>query len=295
LARADLHVHTSASDGVNAPAEVVAMAVRAGLAAIGIADHDTTDGIDEAEQAAAAIAAGGGPSLEVLPAVEINTDEGPFEAHVLGYFIDRCHGGLRGLLSRQREMRLGRARRMVARLAEIGMPVEWERVATIAGRATLTRPHIAAALVERGHVRDVGEAMRGVLARGGAAYVARDKLTPQEAVLAIRAAGGVAVLAHPGTVGRDSLIDELVEVGLAGLEVRHPLHTPEQERRYQTMARRRHLVQTGGTDYHGFAEGRTAAGYGHGSFAARPGELWVGIEVVEELRRRRQPTGAPAR
>lgn len=267
--RADLHIHTTASDGVRSPATVVAMARQAGLAAIAIADHDTIDGIPEAQAAAAA----SGPELRVVPALEINTDYGRYEAHVLGYFIDLEDQAFRAFLDQQRAARAERGRLMVQRLAELRMPVSWSRVQEIAGRGTITRPHIGMALVEAGHIGSLKEALEGPIARGGAAYVPRSKLTPHEAVEAVHQAGGAAVLAHPISVGWDGLIDELVAAGLDGLEVYHPQHTPQDQRRYQAFARSRGLVVTGGSDYHGTASGGMAA----------IGEVWVEATAVAEL------------
>lgn len=242
---ADLHVHTTASDGICSPAEVVRLAVHAGLAAIAIADHDSVDAVG------GAVAAALEHELRVIPAVEINTDYGAGEAHILGYFVEPADRWFHGFLARQRAAREGRARRMVERLAELGYQVEWRRVLELAAGAVVTRPHVARALVEKGYVADLAAALTGLLATSGPAYVARGKLSPHEAVVAVRRAGGVAVLAHPGTGGHDALIDELIESGLDGIEAYHPQHSRAQRDRYAKLGDDRGLVVTGGSDFHG--------------------------------------------
>lgn len=242
---ADLHVHTTASDGTLSPAGVVQLAVQAGLAAIAIADHDSVDAVDEA------VAAALEHELWVIPAVEINTECGAGEAHILGYFIQPADRWFRDFLARQRAAREGRAQRMVERLAELGYQVEWGRVLELAAGAVVTRPHVARALVEKGYIADVTAALTGLLATSGPAYVPRGKLSPHDAVVAVRRAGGVAVLAHPGTGGHDELIDELIESGLAGIEAYHPQHSRAQQDWYARRGDSRGLVVTGGSDFHG--------------------------------------------
>lgn len=269
--RADLHVHTRASDGLLTPAEVVGQACAAGLAAVGIADHDTLDGIPEALQAASAC-----PSLRVVPAVEINTDHGESEVHILGYFPDLTDAGFRAFLDRQVQSRKDRARRMVARLCSLGLSIELERVEELASGGVVGRPHIAAALAERGYVESFQEAMERLLMRGRPGYVPRHKLRPHEAVEAVIRARGVPVVAHPGSPPcSEGLIDELALLGLQGLEVLHPLHTAAQRKRFRAMAAERGLVPTGGTDFHGYGRGMTAK--------FRIGEITVPIETVQEL------------
>jgi len=173
---ADLHIHSTASDGSLRPAQVVERAHAAGLAAIGIADHDTVDGITEA------ISAGERLGIEVVPAVEINTDIPGKEAHVLGYFIDIECGGLHKELAKLREARLRRGEKMVANLREVGVPVTMERVLEIADGAPIARPHVARAIVETGAVRSLASAFGRFLIPGAPGYVARYKFSPAEAI-----------------------------------------------------------------------------------------------------------------
>lgn len=266
--RADLHVHTRASDGALSPAEVVAAAARAGLAAIAIADHDTLAGIEEASRAAAGLA-----FPKVVPAVEINTDYGEIEAHVICYFPDLEDGLFRDFLAEQVRSRAERARVMIDRLSLLGIRVQWQRVLELAAGGSIGRPHIAAAMVERGYARDFRAAMEDWLIRGRPGYVPRRKLTPHEAVVEVLRAGGVPVLAHPGLAGGDDLIDALVPLGLAGIEAYHPSHSAQQQACYAALGRARGLVITGGSDFHGpgMAEG------------AAIGDVTVPVSAVEEL------------
>ncbi|HEY3315816.1 MAG TPA: PHP domain-containing protein [Bacillota bacterium] len=280
---ADLHVHTTASDGTLTPSEAVRAAVAAGLTAIGVTDHDTTAGLPEATQAARA--SGGG--LRVVPGVEVNTDttiaDRTREVHVLGYLFDPSSPALEAELQRLRTARYERARLILDRLVRLNLPVSFTRVREIAGGGPLGRPHIAQVLVEAGYAGSVREAFRLYLGIGKPAYVERYKLSPEEAVRLIRAAGGVAVLAHPGLIGDDSIIPPLVAAGLAGLEARYPEHSRSQTRRYVAMARRYGLVVTGGSDAHG------------PGFPGRApiGGVRVGDEVIKELEDRRSDEGRP--
>lgn len=264
---ADLHVHTTASDGTLSPAEVVDEAARIGLAAVGIADHDTVRGIG------AALSRGKEVGLKVVPGVEINTDVGKDEVHVLGYFIDHLSSSLNAELDRLRNERESRAERIVERLNSIGVNVSFDRVKQIAGSGAIGRPHIARAIVEAGFASNMNGAFGKYLVRGAPAYVARHKLTPYEAIDIIKNAGGVAVLAHPGIHSHDEIIPSLVDKGLNGIEAYHTDHTPAQTKHYIEIARRYRLLVTGGSDSHGPNNVKTVA----------IGSVTVSVEVVEEL------------
>lgn len=288
--RIDLHVHSTASDGTLSPSEVVREAHARGLCAIALTDHDTMDGVAEALQAGMRL------GVEVIPGVELNTESTAGEVHVLGYFpppegwspeADPAgHGaGVVGavidrefydLLASRRDSRAERARKMVQRLRELGMPLSYEDVLRQAGDAPVGRPHIARALLEAGYVESVKEAFDRWLHRGGPAYVPREKLSPAEAVQAIIDAGGVPVLAHPGRIDGQWVIQELIDAGLEGLECHYPEHTPEQTERYLGLAREHGLVVTGGTDYHG----------PRSPHDADLGSLPVPPEAVEQLKER---------
>ena len=248
----DLHLHTSASDGSLTPAELVALALERGLRVIAITDHDSTEGVD------AALAAARGSGLEVIPGVEINTDVPTGEVHVLGYFLDHHDPVLRDRLACQRLGRLDRGLAMVQRLRELGLDVSWQRVQEIAGAAgggAVGRPHVAQALVERGHVATVKEAFDRYIGNQGPAYVPRAKLTPEHAVRMICDAGGLAVLAHPAErpswPAATPYIPSLVEAGLVGLECYYAGYTPPEVASLLSLARSYNLVPTGGSDFHG--------------------------------------------
>lgn len=243
--RIDLHTHTLASDGLMDAASLVAEAGSRGVGLLAVSDHDTTAGVD------GAVASGKKAGVEVWPAVELSCDVDAGEVHVLGYFVDYRRNWFQVLLGRLREGRADRAARMVGRLTALGVPVTYERVATLAAGGAIGRPHVARALVEAGYVRDTAEAFERFIGRGGPAYAERLKLTPVQAIELIHAAGGLAVLAHPGWGTGDETIRELVASGLDGLEVYYPDHSPSQVEHYKEMAGRLGLLITGGTDFHG--------------------------------------------
>lgn len=247
MAQVDLHLHTTASDGRLRPAELVDLCARRGLRVISVTDHDTLEGLAEAREAVRSL-----PHLHLIPGVELSVDLPGTEVHLLAYGVDPQDPHLRARLDRFRQGREARARRMVERLAELGYPLEWERVRAIAGDAPVGRPHIALAMVERGYVPDVQTAFDRFLHFGGPAYVAREKLAPEEAVALIRRCRGVAVLAHPHYVkDLDRILPRLVEAGLQGMEVYYKDCTPAQVECLEEAARRHGLLPTGGTDFHG--------------------------------------------
>jgi len=262
--RIDLHVHTNASDGLFAPAEVVRKAREAGLSALGIADHDTVNGVEEALQAA------GEERIEVVPAVEINAYHGAFEYHILGYFLDRRDERLGRALAELREARIVRMRRIVEKLGALGMEVDPEEIFAAAGGGSVGRPHIARVMLQRRYVSSMREAFDRFIGEGKPAYAPRSKLAPGEAIALIREASGVAVLAHPGLWGGDELIPQLAAWGIAGIEVYTPDHTGAQRERYRGFARDLGLIQTGGSDYHGWKDN---SGNTLGAAATPPGEF----------------------
>ncbi len=243
--RIDLHTHTTASDGMLGPAALIAEAAARSVGLLAVADHDTTASVD------AALAAGRDVGIEVWPAVELSCDIEAGEVHILGYFINHRLNWFQALLGRLREGRADRAERMVQRLAALGAPVDFNRVRELSDGGAIGRPHVARALVEAGHVRDVSEAFERFIGRHGPAYVERLKVTPAQAVEVIRAAAGLAVLAHPGWGRQDEMIPELVVAGLDGIEIYYPDHTPAQVEHYRTVAAQHGLLATGGTDFHG--------------------------------------------
>ena len=283
--RVDLHLHTTVSDGALRPEELVRAASIAGIQVMAVTDHDSVDGIRDAERAASDL------SIQVIPGIEVSASLDDNDVHVLGYFLDPGDRVLREALSRLQEGRVAQARSMVERLAELGCPLDWDRVMAIAQGGSVGRPHIARALIERGYVGSVDEAFSRFLRRGGPGYVEGQKLLPQEAVSLIIEAGGVPSLAHPIIVGAsdyrldlDRLLPIMVEAGLEGIEAYYKGYTPEVTAFLFGLASRYRLVPTGGSDFHG---GGVVAD-------AELGAVEVPWETVERLRdRQRRPGYAP--
>ena len=247
MRRADLHIHSTASDGRYNPAEIVRMAVSAGLTIIAISDHDTVDGLSAAFEAAREF-----PHLMLIPAVELSTDTSSGEVHVLGYFIDYTNIDFINQLDRMRNSREIRAEKIVLKLRELGCDVEMEQIRKIAGNGALGRAHIAQVLLEKGYITSFKEAFNKYIGHGCPAYIGREKLTPVEAVQLILKANGLPVLAHPFTsVSPEEMINELKPVGLIGVEVYYAGYFPAEINILLNFAKKYDLIPTGGTDYHG--------------------------------------------
>ncbi|HEX7786325.1 MAG TPA: PHP domain-containing protein [Methylomirabilota bacterium] len=242
----DLHTHTVASDGTLRPRELVAEAARRGVRVLAVTDHDSTDGLAEAIEAARAH-----PPLHIVPGIEINCDVEGAEIHVLGYGMDYEAPWFQDFCRAQREERRARVYRTAERLAALGMPIDVERVFALVQEGSAGRPHIARVMVERGHVKTVREAFDRYLATGKPAHVPRRKLGPEDAVRLLRRAGGAPVFAHPGLAERDELIPSMVEAGLMGIECYYSEHSPAQRGGYLDLCRQYDLVATGGSDFHG--------------------------------------------
>ncbi len=268
MGKADLHVHTTFSDGVLTPTEIVERAHEVGLDAVAITDHDSVAGVPEAAEAGRRL------GVQVVPGVEINTDVPGSEVHMLGYFLDIESPALKEALHGLREGRLRRAERMVLLLRRIGVPVRLERVLEIAGGgAAVGRPHVAQAIIELGRASDMNDAFGKYLGRGRPAHAARRKFTPEQAIGIIRAAGGVPVLAHPALSGCDRKVRGWVRAGMRGIEADHSEHQDAQVCAYRRLARDLGLIATAGSDFHGLPGNRTVLG-GH----------TCDTEVVERLR-----------
>jgi hypothetical protein len=252
--RADLHSHSSVSDGTEAPAEVMRLASAAGLDVIALTDHDTVAGHWEASGALP-------PGLTLLPGMELSCRLEGHSVHLLGYLFDPANERLAGEMAEIRESRLHRARAMVTKLSALGAPVTWEQVSEIAAGGVVGRPHIARALVAAGVVPTFEDAFTPEwIGPGGRAHVARYALDPVRAIRMIRAAGGVSVLAHPRGTARgwripDEVIEELAQAGLTGIEVCHPQHDESDRQLLTELAGRLGLVASGGSDDHGSLTG----------------------------------------
>jgi predicted metal-dependent phosphoesterase TrpH len=251
----DLHTHSTASDGTDTPAELVAAARAAGLDVVALTDHDTTAGW---ERAAAALPAG----LTLIPGAEVSCvthDPAgrPIPLHVLAYLFDPRHEAFRAERRRLRESRLSRGQLIVDRLAAAGLPVSWDRVRELAASAgAVGRPHIGRALVDAGVVDSVREAFELYLHSGSPYYVPKAEIDAVAAVRLVRAAGGVPVFAHPlarrrGQVVTDAVIAEMGAAGLAGVEADHPDHDEADRAHLRGLAAELGLLVTGSSDYHG--------------------------------------------
>ena len=245
--KADLHLHSTASDGRLSPEDVVRTAAHLGLAVISLTDHDSVDGI-----AGALKAAGQSPSLTLIPGVEVSTDVPHGEVHVLGYFIDHTNPELVIKLAAFRNSRKVRAQKMIEKLATMGVHIEWTRVQDIAGSGSVGRPHVAQAMLEKGYVPSLKEAFNKYIGREAPAYVEREKMTPEEVVELITRVGGLAVLAHPADVDDlEHLIPHLQRVGLVGVEAYYNNYPPKTIQYLASVAHKHALVATGGSDFHG--------------------------------------------
>jgi 3',5'-nucleoside bisphosphate phosphatase len=228
MGKADLHIHSSASDGRHSPAEIVHMAVNAGLTVMALTDHDTIDGLIPALEAAREF-----PALTLIPGVELSTDTSSGEVHVLGYFIDYNNKEFKASLERMRNSRAVRASKMVAKLKELGCNIEL-------------------ALLEKGYITSFKEAFSKYIGHECPAYVGREKLTHIEAVQLVLKAHGLPVLAHPfTTLNLETIVKELKTVGLTGMEVYYAGYLPAEIKNLLNMAQKYNLIPTGGTDYHG--------------------------------------------
>lgn len=246
IIRADLHTHSSASDGDLAPAALVSLAKQQGLAYLALTDHDTTAGLPEAEAAAQ------GVSLSFIPGIELTTDVPLGELHVLGYAIDRDDSTLQETLQSLRQARVERLWRVLARLSSLGIDLDPARITPAHAGEAVGRPHIARALVETGHATSIADAFDRYLGDGKPAFVQKDRIAPDAAVRLIRAAGGIPVLAHPLTVvDLDDWLGRLIPAGLRGLECYYGKYSAAQRNNLVTIADEYGLIATAGSDFHG--------------------------------------------
>ena len=250
----DLHLHSTKSDGSFSPTQVVQRAADVGLSAISLTDHDSVAGVREAQTA------GRDVGVEVIPGIELSTQEANTDIHILGYFVDPDHSDLLAWLRQFQETRLKRAEKIVEKLNRLGVRIAMSQVLHRAGNAAIGRPHIADVLVEEGVVFSHDQAFQTYLGYGRPAFQPKFTLTPGEAVEIIHAAGGLASLAHPILYRRDALIPDLIEQGLDGIEVLHTKHDAAAVRRYSTMANHYGLLRTGGSDCHGDSRGDPVIG-----------------------------------
>lgn len=246
----DLHLHTTYSDGTLTPTELVDLCASQGLKSIAISDHDSTEGIPEALVAAAR------HDIEIVKAIELSTDVPGSEIHMLGYFIDTDDVSFQVLLKKFRAGREDRGRKMVEKLNDLGVDISWEQVERIADGASVGRPHVAQALIERGYVEYKKEAFDQYIGRSGPAYVERMRLEPEEAVQVLLDNGALPVMAHPLYYERkdieklESTVASLKEAGMVGLEVFYGEFSDDEVEMLKRIAEQYDLIPCGGSDYH---------------------------------------------
>ena len=264
---ADLHVHTSCSDGTYTPTQLVREGVQRGISALAIVDHDTTEAISEA------LAEADGIDLEIIPGIELTAQHDNQEIHILGYFLDYQNKELLSKLKLMQLNRIERVYKIIENLEELGLKLNSKTVFGISGKATVGRMHIARALVQDGLVGSTAEAFRKYIGDKSPAYVLGFRLSVPEAIKLIHSAGGVAVLAHPYMLHNDALIPEFAGYGLEGIEVHYPEHSQAMVNFYLDLAKKLNLLITGGTDFHGSAKPQIKLGM-----------IKIPLELVEKLR-----------
>lgn len=277
--RIDLHTHSTVSDGTYTPAELVWYAKEKGLQVIALTDHDSIDGIAEAE------AVGRKVGVEVIPGVELSTEFPEGAMHLLGLFVDRTAPSLLRRLAVFQAARRERNPKIVKKLREIGFKITEEEVSAAAGCGQAGRPHFARVLMEKGYVQSIAEAFEKYIGDGGLAYVKKPQPSPEAGIALIHEAEGVAVLAHPNTLRLPveklgPLFERLAQAGLDGIEVYYSTHTSEETARYERLAAEWNLAKSGGSDFHGEHKPQIDLGVGRGT-------LRVPYSLLEDLRRRK--------
>jgi 3',5'-nucleoside bisphosphate phosphatase len=251
---ADLHLHTSFSDGTYTPAELAAQAFRHGLAAVALTDHDTVQGCPGTAACCAQV------GVEFLPGTELTAEQHGNEIHILGYCVDIYNTRLLTEIGKFQTVRQNRIREMVARLNRLNVPLEADAVFELANCQAPGRPHVARALVEAGLCDNLDEAFDRFLKKNRPAWVPKFKMSASQAIALIHQAGGVAVMAHPGLNRTDEVIPGMVDNGLDGIECFHTKHSAATSEYYLGLAKRFHMLITGGSDCHGISKGRPVIG-----------------------------------
>ncbi len=259
----DLHIHTTCSDGLLRPEEVV-------IKAIGIADHDSVSGIEKGRQIGSEI------GVEVVPAVELSCIHNNLDIHILGYYLNYQNQELLDFLNMVQQQRLERTHKIVGRLSEQGIDIDVERVLELSAGASVGRPHIAQALLEQGYVNSFNEAFWKFIGYHCPAYVPKMEISPLEAISLIKKFSGIPILAHPASYHSDEIVYTLIEAGIAGLEVWHPEHAPSASDHYLEICQKNGLLITGGSDCHGGRKGKIFMG-----------EIRVPYHYLAELKQKR--------
>ncbi len=271
----DLHTHSVWSDGTDTPYEIVVKAKNSGISTISVTDHDTTAGVAEA------IMAGEQHGVMVIPGIEWSVVHEGFSFHMLGYFFDPQNSQLAEALIGIQEARARRNESILEKLATLGIAMSVAELASFSEKGQIGRPHIALALVQRGIVVNIDEAFRKYLGRGCVGHVPRRPFAATQAISLVRQAGGVAVLAHPGSTDPSlrrisRLLENLVPFGLGGIEVYYPSHKRSIRLRLREMAKYYHLAVSGGSDYHGNNRPGTLA---DGQYLLVPDEVVASLQA----------------
>ncbi len=241
---ADLHIHTTASDGLLSIDQVISQAISKGLHYISITDHDTVDSILNLNNVI--------EDLVVIPGIEFSIDYPQNEIHILGYRIDYTYPQFQDELQKLKTSRLTRIAKMVEKVRELGYDIDYNNVLEIAGESkSIGRPHVARALLEKGYFRNIQQVFHELLNPNAPAYVPHYKLTINNAINLILSVQGIPVLAHPGLVGDNQLVENIIKAGIKGIEVYHPVHSLQQIAQYEELAQKYNLLLTGGSDFHG--------------------------------------------
>ena len=269
----DLHTHTHYSDASISPHDLIKLAKKAGLSAIGVTDHDTLMGIPEA------IEYGKRYGVEIVPGVELSTEENGRDIHILGYLFDVNNAELCEKLELFRKVREERAIKIAHKLKQFGIYLDPDRIKEIAGKGAIGRPHIAQALLEKGYVKSIPEAFEKYIGYDSPAYVPKYKIKPEEAIQLILNAGGIPIIAHPGYYFDLEYILHLKRNGLMGIEVWHPEHSDEEVELLNRVAQKYGFLKTGGTDYHGEKK-----------INVRLGDIKLPYEILQKLKDARENT-----
>lgn len=262
---ADLHCHSTASDGTLPPAEVMRLAERSGISALSLTDHDTVGGIAEAEAEAKRL------GIAFIAGIEISAEyPHPGTLHILGYGVDVNSEVLKSLMMTLLDGRDNRNPKIIRRLNELNVSISMQEVEDQAKGEVVGRPHVAAILVRKGYVSSIKQAFDKYLSPGGLAYFDKERLTPRRAIAMIRECGGVPVLAHPIQLRTENdaqlerVVKDMVDMGLAGIEVLHSDHDAALTEKYDRLARRLGLLKTGGSDFHGINKSDVSLGWARG-------------------------------
>lgn len=264
---ADLHLHTLYSDGTYTPEELIKQAVKVGLSCIAVTDHDTITGIKPVTEL------GKRKGVEVIPGIELSSEDNGMEIHILGYFVDYKDKAFTATLDTLQKNRIERIYKILDKLREMGIDLDPKKVFGIAKKGTVGRLHVARAMLAEGFIRSLYEAFHKYIGNKGPAYVAGFKLSPRQAIDLIKSTGGTSILAHPYTLNHDELIPEFVKAGLAGLEVYYPEHSQADVNFYLGLAKKYNLLVTGGSDCHGKAKSEL-----------KIGRIKIPYELVEKLK-----------